>query len=102
MVYNGASTRLAGTIAYLEQTFGVTATTKTDAAIRADVVVTIGQSTPDLQAPVAPWSDAADGCRPGPARRSQRRRPPDARAWRYSIGVTQWLYSGSRPRTASK
>ncbi len=54
VVYNGASTRLAGTIAYLEQTFGVSATTKTDSAIRADVVVTIGQSTPDLQAPVAP------------------------------------------------
>ena len=54
MVYNGAETRLAGTIAYLEKTFGVTATTRTDSAIRADVVVTIGRATPDLQAPVAP------------------------------------------------
>ena len=54
VVYNGASTKLAGTIAYLEQTFGVTATTKTDSAIRADVVVTIGTATPDLQPPVAP------------------------------------------------
>jgi LCP family protein required for cell wall assembly len=54
VVYNGASTRLAGTIAYLEQTFGVTATTKTDSAVRADVVVTIGTATPDLQPPLAP------------------------------------------------
>ena len=54
VVYNGASTRLAGTIAYLEQTFGVTVTTKTDSTIRADVVVTIGTATPDLQPPAAP------------------------------------------------
>ena len=54
VVYNGASTRLAGTIAYLEQTFGVTATNKTDAAIGADVVVTIGTATPDLQPPLSP------------------------------------------------
>jgi LCP family protein required for cell wall assembly len=54
VVYNGASTTLAGTIAYLEQAFGVSATTETDSAVRADVVVTIGRSTPDLQAPVAP------------------------------------------------
>ena len=54
VVYNGASTRLAGTIAFLEQTFGVTATTRTDSAVRADVVVTIGTATPDLQPPAAP------------------------------------------------
>jgi LCP family protein required for cell wall assembly len=54
VVYNGASTRLAGTIAYLEGTFGVTATTRIDSAVRADVVVTIGTATPDLQPPVAP------------------------------------------------
>jgi LCP family protein required for cell wall assembly len=54
VVYNGAATRLAGTIAYLEQTFGVTATSKADSAVHADVVVTIGRSTPDLEAPVAP------------------------------------------------
>lgn len=54
VVYNGAETRLAGTIAYLEKTFGVSATSKTDSAIRADVVITIGRATPDLQAPVAP------------------------------------------------
>ncbi len=54
VVYNGASTRLAGTIAYLERTFGVTTTTRTDSAVRADVIVTIGTSTPDLQAPLSP------------------------------------------------
>ena len=54
VVYNGAETRLAGTIAYLEAAFGVSATTKVDSAIRTDVVVTIGRATPDLQAPVAP------------------------------------------------
>jgi LCP family protein required for cell wall assembly len=54
VVYNGAQTRLAGTIAFLEHAFGVTATLKTDAAIHVDVLVTIGRATPDLEAPVAP------------------------------------------------
>ena len=54
VVYNGAETRLPDTIAYLQTTFGVTVTTKTDPAIRTDVVVTIGRSTPDLEAPVGP------------------------------------------------
>jgi LCP family protein required for cell wall assembly len=54
VVYNGAGDKLEATLAYLEATFGVKATTKTDTAIRTDIVVTIGQSTPDLQAPVGP------------------------------------------------
>ena len=54
VVYNGAETRLTASIAYLEQLLGVTATYKTDSAIRTDIVVTIGRSTPDLQAPVLP------------------------------------------------
>ncbi|MGZ8437831.1 MAG: LytR C-terminal domain-containing protein, partial [Candidatus Limnocylindrales bacterium] len=54
VVYNGASTALAGTIAYLQQTFGVTATTKTDSSVRADILVTIGTATPDLQPPAGP------------------------------------------------
>ncbi|MEA2608655.1 MAG: polyisoprenyl-teichoic acid--peptidoglycan teichoic acid transferase [Chloroflexota bacterium] len=54
VVYNGAETRLAGTIAYLEKAFAVTATTKADNAVHADIVITIGQATPDLQAPVTP------------------------------------------------
>ena len=51
VVYNGAEARLASTIAYLEERFGVTVSTASDPAIRADVVVTIGRSTPDLAPP---------------------------------------------------
>ena len=54
VVYNGAAARLPDTIAYLEATFGVTATEKNDPAIRTDIVVTIGKKTPDLEAPPAP------------------------------------------------
>jgi hypothetical protein len=32
----------------------VTATYKAETAIRTDIVVTIGRSTPDLEAPIAP------------------------------------------------
>jgi hypothetical protein len=42
------------TIAYLEKTFGVTVTEKTDPAIHTDIVVTVGKSTPKLEAPVGP------------------------------------------------
>jgi LCP family protein required for cell wall assembly len=51
VVYNGAEAEMADTIAYLEKRFGVTATLATDAAIRADIVITIGRDTPDLEAP---------------------------------------------------
>jgi LCP family protein required for cell wall assembly len=51
VVYNGAETRLTATIAYLEERFGVPVTTAVDPAIRADVVLTIGRSTPDLAPP---------------------------------------------------
>ncbi len=54
VVYNGAEARLIATIAYLEQLLGVTATYQDDEAIRTDVIVTIGQATPDLEAPVLP------------------------------------------------
>jgi LCP family protein required for cell wall assembly len=54
VVYNGAAARLPDTIAYLEATFGVTATEKVDAAIRTDIVVTIGKKTPALEPPPAP------------------------------------------------
>ena len=59
----------------------MTATFKTDPAIRTDVIVTIGKKTPNLAAPPSPEPDGSDP---------------------YSIGVSQWAYSGSRPRTASK
>lgn len=51
VVYNGAETRLAATIAYLEARFETTVTTAADPAIRADVVITIGRSTPNLSPP---------------------------------------------------
>jgi LCP family protein required for cell wall assembly len=51
VVYNGAETELADTIAYLESRFKVTVTTATDPDIRADVVITIGRATPNLQPP---------------------------------------------------
>ena len=51
VVYNGAEARLPDTIAYLEKTFGVTVTTQTDPAVRTDVIITVGRSTPDLEAP---------------------------------------------------
>jgi LCP family protein required for cell wall assembly len=51
VVYNGAADKLTDTIAYLEATFGVKATEKTDPAIRTDIVITVGRSTLDLEAP---------------------------------------------------
>jgi LCP family protein required for cell wall assembly len=51
VVYNGAETDLSDTIAYLEDRFKTTVTTATDPTVRADVVITIGQDTPDLQPP---------------------------------------------------
>ncbi|MEX1172828.1 MAG: LCP family protein [Chloroflexota bacterium] len=51
VIYNGAETRLAATIAYLESRFKVTATMAADPTIRADVVITIGRATPDLRPP---------------------------------------------------
>ena len=54
VVYNGAEATMPETIAYLEKTFGVTATLKVDPAIRTDVVITIGTKTPRLEAPVGP------------------------------------------------
>ena len=54
VVYNGAEATMPETIAYLEKTFGVTATMKVDPAIRTDVVITIGRKTKRLEAPVGP------------------------------------------------
>ncbi len=50
-VYNGASERIPGTIAYLEDLFGVTVETATDAKVRAEVVIVIGRDTPELEPP---------------------------------------------------
>jgi LCP family protein required for cell wall assembly len=54
VVYNGAGPNFPATIAYLETAFGVTATEKTDPAIRTDIVITVGKKTPSLEAPLAP------------------------------------------------
>jgi hypothetical protein len=54
VVYNGAEANMPDTIAYLQKTFGVTVMTKTDPAMTADIVVTIGRATPVLEAPVGP------------------------------------------------
>ncbi|HEV8281232.1 MAG TPA: LytR C-terminal domain-containing protein, partial [Candidatus Limnocylindrales bacterium] len=50
-VYNGAEAQIPGTIAYLERVFKVKIKTATDPAIRADVVITIGRNTPNLEPP---------------------------------------------------
>ena len=88
VVYNGAEAKLPDSIAYLEKTFGVKATT----ASRPDDphghhrdCREIDPRSRGTGRPVA-----ADGTIARPA--------PGA----YSIGVSQWAYSGSRPRTASK
>ena len=51
VIYNGAETELAQTIAYLEDRFKVTVELANDPAVRADVVITIGRDTPDLRPP---------------------------------------------------
>ena len=51
VAYNGAAADMQDTVAYLEKTFGVTVTEKTDPAIHTDIVVTVGRSTPQLEAP---------------------------------------------------
>ncbi|MDQ3870799.1 MAG: LCP family protein [Chloroflexota bacterium] len=48
-VYNGAEGRIPETVRVLEQTFGVRAVTKSDPAIRVDVIVITGARTPDLK-----------------------------------------------------
>lgn len=50
-VYNGAEDKLPATVAYLQQLFGVTVKTANDPGVAADITVTIGRDTPDLQPP---------------------------------------------------
>jgi LCP family protein required for cell wall assembly len=49
--YNGAETDHPGTISYLEKLFKVKVRTATDPKMQADVVVRIGRSTPEFEAP---------------------------------------------------
>lgn len=48
-VYNGAEAAMPTTIAFLEKTFKATATTATDEAQQADIVIVVGTSTPALK-----------------------------------------------------
>jgi hypothetical protein len=50
-VYNGAEAQLPATIDYLEKLFKVQVKTASDPAAGADVVVTIGRTTPLLEPP---------------------------------------------------
>jgi LCP family protein required for cell wall assembly len=52
VVYNGAETELTETIAYLEKTFDVKVKLVDDPTIRTDIVITIGNRTPKLEAPL--------------------------------------------------
>jgi LCP family protein required for cell wall assembly len=54
VAYNGALQDNPDTVAYLEQTFGVTVTEANDPAIRTDFILTVGKNTPNLDAPLAP------------------------------------------------
>ena len=53
VVYNGAESKLDGTIAFLESLFKVKATMRTDDSVGVDIMVTTGARTPDLVAPAA-------------------------------------------------
>ena len=48
VVYNGAASDVPASLAYLEDLFGVKATTATDSAVTANIVVTLGKDAPNL------------------------------------------------------
>jgi polyisoprenyl-teichoic acid--peptidoglycan teichoic acid transferase len=50
-VYNGAEAEMPGTIAYLEDLFGVKVKKATDSTVRTDIVIVIGNDTPELEPP---------------------------------------------------
>lgn len=50
-VYNGAQTKLAATIKYLQTLYGVTAVTATNPAIAADIVIVLGRDAKSLTVP---------------------------------------------------
>ena len=52
--YNGAENNLPLTLAALQQAFGVTVESVTDAAVHADFIVITGRSTPQLTPPPVP------------------------------------------------
>ena len=52
-VYNGASARVAATVKYLQQLYGVTATTATSTSVGADIVIVVGLDGRKLAIPSA-------------------------------------------------
>jgi LCP family protein required for cell wall assembly len=54
VVYNGAEIRLPETIRLLQRTFNTTVVPATDPTVTADIVITVGRSTPELSPPPAP------------------------------------------------
>ncbi len=48
VVYNGAGSDVAASLAYLEELFGVKATVATDPSVPANIVVTLGKDAPNL------------------------------------------------------
>ena len=50
-VYNGAQTKLAATIKYLQNLYDVTVVTATDPAVKADIVIVLGRNGRDLAVP---------------------------------------------------
>jgi hypothetical protein len=53
-VYNGAETRLPGTLKLLETVFGASAVPVVDPSVGVDIVITTSSQTPDLTPPPAP------------------------------------------------
>ena len=51
VLYNATRDRFPETIEYLERRFDVEVATRTDTTVGADIVITIGQDTPELSAP---------------------------------------------------
>jgi len=54
VVYNGTEADFPETVKFLESTFGVQVTTAVDPTIKTDIVITIGNKTPTLKAPIGP------------------------------------------------
>ena len=54
VVYNGAETSLASTVAYLENLFDTKVVLKNDPTARVDIAITTAKNTPDLVAPSGP------------------------------------------------
>jgi polyisoprenyl-teichoic acid--peptidoglycan teichoic acid transferase len=54
VVYNGAEDRLPATVKLLQDVFNTTVVAVTDPTVTADIIITVGRSTPELTPPPAP------------------------------------------------